>query len=83
MQDFKKELMQEAKKVAGEDFLQYLSNLEEKGIQISEKNVMIEKVNQKYVVRGTIKAYESVVSYQPTEILEITSEERQQTDESD
>lgn len=75
--------MQEAKKVAGEDFLQYLSNLEEKGIQISEKNVMIEKVNQKYVVRGTIKAYESVVSYQPTEILEITSEERQQTDESD
>ncbi len=74
---------EEAKELAKKHFLHYLANLEEKGIQISEKNVMIEKVNQKYVVTGTVTAYESIVSYQPTEILEITSEERQQTDESD
>lgn len=74
---------EEAKELAKKHFLQYLANLEEKGIQIFEKNVMIEKVNQKYVVTGTVTAYESIVSYQPTEILEITSEERQQTDESD
>mgnify|MGYP000402679844 CR=1 FL=1 len=47
------------------------------------KNVMIEKADQKYVVTGTVDAYESIVSYQPTEILEITSEERQQPNESD
>ena len=64
-------------------FEQYLANLEEKGIQILEKNVMIEKADQKYVVTGTVDAYESIVSYQPTEILEITSEERQQPNESD
>ncbi len=74
---------EEAKELAKKRFSQYLTNLEEKGIQISEKNVMIEKVNQKYVITGTVTAYESIVAYQPTEILEITSEERQQTDESD
>lgn len=74
---------EEAKALANKHFLQYLSNLEEKGIQISEKNVMIKRTNQKYVVTGTITAYESIVSYQPTEILEITSEEGQQLNESD
>lgn len=74
---------EEAKELAKKHFSQYLAKLEEKGIQISEKNVMIEKVNQKYVITGTVTAYESIVSYQPTEILEITSQERQQTDESD
>lgn len=73
----------EAKEIAAAHFNQYLSNLEEKGIQILEKNVMIEKKNQKYVVTGTIRAEESIVSYQPTEILEITGEERQQSNESD
>ena len=47
------------------------------------QKVMIEKADQKYVVTGTVDAYESIVSYQPTEILEITSEERQQPNESD
>ena len=73
----------QAKDIAAVHFKQYLSNLEQKGIQILEKNVMIEKKEQKYVVSGTINAYESIVSYQPAEILEITSEERQQSDESD
>ena len=73
----------EAAAIAQSRFEQYLVNLEEKGIQILEKNVMIEKADQKYVVTGTVDAYESIVSYQPTEILEITSEERQQPNESD
>ena len=73
----------EAAVIAQSRFEQYLANLEEKGIQILEKNVMIEKADQKYVVTGTVDAYESIVSYQPTEILEITSEERQQPNESD
>ena len=73
----------EAAAIAQSRFEQYLANLEEKGIQILEKNVMIEKADQKYVVTGTVDAYESIVSYQPTEILEITSEERQQPNESD
>lgn len=73
----------EIKAIAQTHFLQYLANLEEKGIQIIEKNVMIEKANQKYEVSGTIWVYESLVSYQPTEILEITTEEGQQLDESD
>ena len=73
----------EAAAIAQSRFAQYLANLEEKGIQILEKNVMIEKADQKYVVTGTVDAYESIVSYQPTEILEITSEERQQPNESD
>lgn len=71
---------EEAKAIAEENFRQYLSNLEEKGIQIIEKNVMINRVDQKYVVSGTIDVYEPIVSYQPTEILEITVEEGQQNE---
>ena len=74
---------EEIKAIAAKNFNQYLANLEEKGIQILEKNVMIKKANQKYVVEGTVEAYESIVSYQPTDILEITRKERQQSDESD
>ena len=73
----------EAEAIANTHFEQYLMNLEEKGIQILEKNVMIEKANQKYVVSGTVDAYESIVSYHPTEILKITGEERQHANESD
>ena len=79
----KKYTDEEATKLAERHFSQYLSNLEEKGIQILEKNVMIDKGDQKYVIYGTVEVLESIVAYQPTEILEITSEERQQLNESD
>lgn len=69
--------------LAGVRFAQYLLNLEEKGIQITEKDVMIEKLNQKYVVKGTVTVYESIVSYEPAQIFEITSEERPIENESD
>lgn len=61
----------------------YLKDLEEKGIQIIGKNVIIERQGGNYLVNGTIDAYESIVSYQPTEIMNITSEERQQDDGAD
>lgn len=64
---------EDAKRLAEEHFLQYLTNLEEKGIQIIEKNVMIKKVNLGYLVSGTVIAEESIVSYQPTEIRSIDS----------
>lgn len=68
---------EEAKIVAEEHFLQYLTNLEEKGIQIIEKNVMIKRVNQSYLVSGTVTAMESIVAYQPTEIRSIDNTEGQ------
>lgn len=73
----------EIKQIASKNLEKYLEDLEEKGIQIIEKNVIIERTGEDYVVSGTIEAYESIVSYQPTEIENITSEERQKTDESD
>ena len=68
---------EEAKKVAEEHFLQYLTDLEEKGIQITGKNVMIKKVNRNYLVSGTVTAVESIVAYQPTEIRSIDNTEGQ------
>lgn len=68
---------EEAKKLAEEHFLQYLTNLEEKGIQIIEKNVMIKKVNQNYLVSGTVCAEESIVAYQPTKIQSMEQTEGQ------
>ena len=74
---------EEVKVLAEEHFLQYLTNLEEKGIQIIEKNVMIKKVNQSYLISGTIIAEESIVSYRPTEIRSIDNTEGQIEDEFD
>ena len=47
------------------------------------KNVIIKSTGEKYVVSGDLWAHESIVSYQPTKIIEQSSEERQPTDESD
>jgi len=68
---------EEVKKLAEEHFLQYLTNLEEKGIQIIAKNVMIKRVNRNYLVSGTVTAVESIVAYQPTEIRSIENTEGQ------
>lgn len=73
----------EIKQIATTNLENYLADLEEKGIQIIQKNVIIKRAGKKYVTSGTIEVYESIVSYQPTEIRSITSEERQNTDESD
>lgn len=74
---------EEIKKMAQEHFLQYLKNLEEKGIQILKKNVMIKRVGSFYLVTGNIAAQESVVSFQPTEIHNIEYIEEKKGNESD
>lgn len=73
----------EIRQIATKDLENYLKDLEEKGIQIIGKNVIIKRKSGNYVASGTIDACESIVSYQPTEIIDMTGEERQNTDESD
>lgn len=73
----------EIRQIASKNLQNYLQDLEEKGIQIIGKNVIIKRTGKDYVASGTIEVYESIVSYQPTEIQNITSEERQNADESD
>ena len=73
----------EIRQIASKNLKNYLQDLEEKGIQIIGKNVIIKRTGKDYVASGTIEVYESIVSYQPTEIQNITSEERQNADESD
>ncbi len=73
---------EEIQQIATKNLQNYLEDLEEKGIQILEKNVMIEKMDGTYVARGTIVVRESVVSYQPTEQTD-TGETGQSTDESE
>lgn len=73
----------EIRQIATKNLADYLKDLEEKGIQITEKNVIIKRTGKNYVASGTISAKESLVSYQPTEVQSITSEERQKENESD
>ncbi len=73
----------EIRQIATKNLRNYLADLEEKGIQIIGKNVMIVKKNNKYVAGGTIDACESIVSYQPARIYQTTGEEGRETDESD
>lgn len=73
----------EIRQIATKNLENYLGDLEEKGIQIITKNVIIKRTGENYMVSGSIEAYESIVSYQPTEVYNIKSEERQNADESD
>lgn len=73
---------EEIQQIATKNLGNYLEDLEEKGIQILEKNVMIEHMDGNYVARGTITVRESVVSYRPMEQTD-TGEAGQNTDESD
>lgn len=73
----------EAKKRAGEDVAQFLKKLEEKGIQIIDKNVMIEFVENKCRVSAAITAIEKIGRYEPAEEKKPSAEERLTEDESD
>ena len=53
------------------------------GVKRAYANLDNKKEKKKYVVKGTISTIKSIVSYQPTKIIEQSSEERQLTDESD
>lgn len=55
----------EAKKQAEENFVHFLKKLEEKGIQITDKNVMIEFADNQCRASGTITAIERIGRYEP------------------
>ena len=74
---------EEIRQIATKNLSDYIKDLEEKGIQIISKNVIIKSTGEKYVVSGDLWAHESIVSYQPTEVYDTTMQERQNENESD
>ena len=73
----------EAKEKAQKNILQFLKKLEEKGIQITDKNVMIEFVENECRVSAAIAAVEKIGRYEPAEIKKISPDERLTEDGSD
>lgn len=65
----KKVSLEEAKTIALQNLNQFLSDLEENGVIITDKNVMIESMDNQYHVYGKIDVCESIVKKEPTEIL--------------
>ena len=61
--------MEEAKSIARENFNQFLADLEENGVEIMGKNVMIKSMNDNYHIYGKVKVCESIIKQKPTEIL--------------
>ena len=74
---------EEIRQIATKNLSDYIKDLEEKGIQIISKNVIIKSTGEKYVVSGDLWAHESIVSYQPTEVYDTTMQERRNENESD
>ena len=74
---------EEAKKKAGQNISQFLQKLEEKGIEITDKNVMIDFKDRKCRVHAKISAVERIGRYQPAEVKHISTDERLTEDESD
>ncbi len=74
---------EEAKKKAGQNISQFLQKLEEKGIEITDKNVMIEFAGNQCKVYGVITAVEKIGRYEPAEPKKISTDERLTEDESD
>ena len=72
-----------AQKKAQENISQFLKKLEEKGIQITDKNVMIEFADNKCQVSASITSVEKIGKYEPAEMKKISVDERQENDESD
>ena len=67
----KKVSFEEAKTLALQNFNQFLSDLEENGVAITDKNVMIESMDNQYHIYGKVKVCESIVKKEPTEILKV------------
>lgn len=73
MKDYEVE-KKEAEKMAMEDLELFLSKLEEKGLQIIEKNVMMDTEKKNYTFHGTIRTLETLGIHRDTEILEVQKE---------
>ena len=74
---------EEAKKKAGQNISQFLQKLEEKGIEITDKNVMIEFAGNQCKVYGVITAVEKIGRDEPAEPKKISTDERLKEDEAD
>ena len=59
----------EAKSSGIQHLEHFLANLEQNGVSIIDKNVMIEKIDLKYHIYGKVTAEESITKQQPTEVL--------------
>ena len=59
------------------------SKLEEKGLQIIEKNVMMDKEKNSYIFQGTVLTKEKLESYRATKQLEVPKEEGTVENESE
>lgn len=59
---------EKAKTLATTHFLQFLSDLEENGVRIVDKNVMIEQMEKNYHIYGKVKACEKITASSPTEM---------------
>ena len=73
----------EAKKMAADNLELFLSKLEEKGLQIIEKNVMMDKEKNSYIFQGTVLTKEKLESYRVTKQLEVPKEEGTVENESE
>lgn len=73
----------EAKTMAAKDLSLYLSKLEEKGLQIIEKNVIMDTDKNVYKFQGTILTEESFGIWKDTEILQVPKEEGTAENESE
>ena len=73
----------EAKKMAADNLELFLSKLEENGLQIIEKNVMMDKEKNSYIFQGTVLTKEKLESYRVTKQLEVPKEEGTVENESE
>lgn len=73
----------EAKEQVKENISQFLKKLEEKGIQITDKNVMIDFKGNQCVFEAKITAIEKIGRYQPAEEIKISTDEGLAEHESD
>lgn len=74
---------EQAKAKAESKLSLFLNKLQEKGIQITDKNVMINFINNTCYVQADITALEKIGKYQPTEIIKISTDEGIENHESD
>ncbi len=70
LQQIEQVTMEQAKEEALSHFSRFLSDLEENGVRIIDKNVMIEKEKDNYHIYGRLKVCEDITERVPTEIKE-------------
>ena len=59
---------EQVKQLALTHFSQFLSELEENGVRIVDKNVMIEQIDKNYHIYGQVKGCEKITTLVPTEM---------------